>query len=177
MKRAYLLATAMLLTALPAIADEIASTDAVYACAGLDDDMARLACYDDAVGRLKAAEEAGEVTTISKAEVEEVQRDAFGFSLPSLPKLAMPRFGSGDDKDDDGTINSVTTGVTSIKKSKVNGLTVTLDNGQIWQQTDSRRVPYSKRKGVEAAEVKKASFGSFMMKLDDGPAFRVKRLK
>lgn len=177
MKRAYLLATAMLLTALPAAADEVASTDAVYACASLDDDMARLACYDDAVGRLKAAEEAGEVTTVSKAEVEEVQREAFGFSLPSLPKLAMPRFGGGEDKDDDGTINSVTTGVASIKTSRINGLAVTLENGQVWQQTDTRRVSYSKRKGVEEAEVKKASFGSFMMKLDGGTAFRVKRIK
>lgn len=177
MTRAYLLASAMLLTAIPAAADDIASTDAVYACASLNDDMARLACYDDAVGRLKAAEEAGEVTTVSKAEVEEVQREAFGFSLPSLPKLAMPRFGSDGDKEDDGTINSVTTGVASIKTSKINGLTVTLDNGQVWQQTDTRRVSYSKRKGVEEAEVKKGSFGSFMMKLDGGPAFRVKRLK
>lgn len=176
MTRATLFVSALLLSNLPALAQEPASTDAVYACASENDDMARLACYDDAVGRLKAAEEAGEVTTISKAEVEEVQRDAFGFSLPSLPKLAMPRFGNSD-SDDDGTIKSVTTAVTNVKKSKINGLTVTLENGQVWQQTDGRRVSYSKRKGVKEAEVKKASFGSFMMKLDGGVAFRVKRLK
>lgn len=175
MTRATLLASAMLLSSIPALAQAPASTDAVYACASMDDDMARLSCYDDAVGRLKAAEEAGEVTTISKAEVEEVQRDAFGFSLPSLPKLAMPKFGG--DKDEDGTLRSVTTAVTKVKTSKINGLTITLENGQVWQQTDGRSVSYSKRKGVKEAEVKTASFGSFMMKLDGGVAFRVKRLK
>ena len=133
----------------------------------------RLACYDEAVGRLKAAEEAGELTTISKAEVEEVQRDAFGFSLPSLPKLAMPKFGSSEKAE----LNSMVSGVSNISKPRVGGIIVTLENGQVWTQIDSTRVSYSKRKGVKEAEVKTASFGSFMMKLDGGTAFRVRRLK
>lgn len=150
-----------------------ATTEAVYECAALADDMERLACYDAAVGRLKAAEEAGEVTTISKTEVETVQREAFGFSLPSLPRIAMPKFGDGED----GEIKEITAGVESIKSSRVNGLRITLENGQVWQQTDGRRVTYSKRKGVKEAVVKQAAFGSFMMKLDGGVAFRVKRVQ
>ncbi|MEO1643267.1 MAG: hypothetical protein AAFR74_08020, partial [Pseudomonadota bacterium] len=127
-----------------------------------------------AVGRLKAAEEAGEVTTISRAEVETVQREAFGFSLPSLPRIAMPRLGSGNDN---GEIKEITAGVKDIRDSRVNGLRVTLDNGQVWQQTDGRRVNYSKRKGVDEATIKQAALGSFMMKLDGGVAFRVKRVQ
>ena len=149
------------------------STQVVYDCASIADDTERLACYDNAVGRLKAAEDAGEVTTISRAEVETVQREAFGFSLPSLPRIAMPKLGG----DDDGEIKEITFGVDSIRESRVNGLTVTLENGQIWQQTDSRSVTYSKRKGVEEATIKQAAFGSFMMKLDGGTAFRVKRVQ
>ncbi|MEL7230921.1 MAG: hypothetical protein AAGJ85_00245 [Pseudomonadota bacterium] len=151
-----------------------ATTDALYECATLADNIERLACYDSAVGRLKAAEEAGEVTTISREEVETVQREAFGFSLPSLPRIAMPRLG-GDDND--GEIKEISAGVNDIRESRVNGLRITLDNGQVWQQTDNRRVSYSKRKGVEEATVKQAAFGSFMMKLDGGVAFRVKRVQ
>ena len=151
-----------------------ATTDAVYACASITDDIERLACYDNAVGRLKAAEDAGEVTTISRAEVETVQREAFGFSLPSLPRIAMPKLG-GDS--DDGEISEITSGGTNIRESRGNGLRITLDNGQIWQQTDGRRVTYSKRKGVKEATVKQAALGSFMMKLDGGVAFRVKRVE
>jgi hypothetical protein len=155
--------------------DSSISTQAVYDCATLSDDAERLACYDTAVGRLKAAEESGEVTTISRSEVETVQREAFGFSLPSLPRLAMPRLGDGDN--DKATVTEIASGVTSIRSSKVSGLTVTLENGQVWRQTDGRRVSYSKRKGVDQAVVKQAAFGSFMMKLDGGPAFRVKRIQ
>ncbi|WOR13588.1 hypothetical protein RYZ27_07370 [Hyphomonas sp. FCG-A18] len=155
--------------------DQPISTQAVYDCAALSDDTERLACYDNAVGRLKAAEESGEVTTISRSEVETVQREAFGFSLPSLPRLAMPRLGGGDD--DGAAVTEITSGVKSIRSSKVSGLTITLENGQIWRQTDNRRVNYSKREGVDQAVVKQAAFGSFMMKLDGGVAFRVKRIQ
>lgn len=153
--------------------DKPVSTQAVYECAKLSEDVERLACYDAAVGRLKAAEDAGEVTTISRTEVETVQREAFGFSLPSLPRIAMPKFGDGSD----GEIKEIVAGVEKIRPSRVNGLTITLDNGQVWQQTDGRRVTYSKRKGVEEAVVKQAALGSFMMKLDGGVAFRVKRVQ
>lgn len=151
-----------------------ASTEALYKCATIEDDNDRLACYDGAVGRLKAAEDAGEVTTISRAEVETVQREAFGFSLPSLPRIAMPRLGGDNDNKE---ITEITASVKSIKESRINGLRISLENGQIWQQTDGRRVTYSKRKGVEQATVKEAAFGSFMMKLDGGVAFRVKRVQ
>jgi len=177
--RAIFAAPAFLLLTPIAFADDAAtaSTDAVYACASLSADAERLACYDDAVRRLKDAEEAGEVTTVTRTEVEQVQKEAFGFSLPSLPKLAMPRFGNGSGEANDGTLDSLTIAVTSIKSRKIGGITVTLENGQVWQQTDTRKVSYSKRRGVKEATVKRASFGSFMIKLDGGVAFRAKRIK
>ncbi|MDJ0922629.1 MAG: hypothetical protein QNI84_15985 [Henriciella sp.] len=177
--RLALLSTAVL-TLLPvALAqDDPASTDAVYACADLADDMERLACYDTAVGRLKVAEETGEVTTISRAEIEEVQRDSFGFSIPSLPRLAMPRFGRGDQ---DGEVvveefNEISASVTRIRKDSTGKLIVQLDNGQTWQQSDTRRV-YLRNGGADSAVVKKAALGSFRMKLDGGTAFRVDRVR
>lgn len=153
-----------------------ASTEDVYACAALSDDVERLECYDNAVGRLKAAEEAGEVTTVSRAEVEEVQKEAFGFSLPSLPKLAMPKFGNTDEQKD-GELTTITLPVASVKSSKVSGLTITLENGQVWQQNESRTVRYSKKKGVKEATIKRAAMGGYRMKLDGGVAFRVRRVK
>ena len=176
--RIFLPLIAIALTPGLAIADDNppASTDAIYACTSLTDDSERLACYDMAVGRFKEAEESGELTTVSRAEVEEVQKEAFGFSLPSLPKLAMPKFGNGDDTDD-GAIDSITVGVVSIQERRVGGLIVTLENGQVWEQADTRKVSFSRRKGVKEATIKTASFGSYMMKLDGGVAFRAKRIK
>lgn len=69
--------------------------DPVYACASIDDSDARLACYDNAVGRLQQAEATGEIRTISRSEVEAVERDAFGFNLPNLSNLVDIFSGSG----------------------------------------------------------------------------------
>ncbi|MEL6567340.1 MAG: hypothetical protein AAFQ22_02905 [Pseudomonadota bacterium] len=149
-----------------------ASTAAIYACADTSDDAARLACYDAAVGRLKAAEEAGEITTITREEVENVQRDTFGLSLPSLPAIAMPRFGG--DPDNDGQLDTITSRVTDIRRNSYDYVVVTLENGQIWRQTEGGR--FSLR-GIEEAEIRRAALGSFKMKLDGGRAFRVKRIQ
>lgn len=172
--RAILAAPALLLLTPFAMADDDnVSTSAIYACAEQADDLARLACYDTAVGRLKAAEDAGEVTTISRAEVEEVRRDSFGFSIPSLPKLAMPKFG-GDKKD--AELSTITANVAKFKDSRTGAL-ITLDNGQVWKQTEARRTGVTRGKPAKTAEIKVAALGSFKMKINGGPAFRVKRLK
>ena len=59
----------------------------VFACAGIADSVERLACYDSAVSSLQQAEATGELVTVTRADIAEVERDAFGFNLPSLPKL------------------------------------------------------------------------------------------
>ncbi len=172
----FLLPAALIGIATPVMAaqeDQPISTQAIYACAEITDDADRLACYDETVGRFEAAEAAGEVTTISKSEVEEIKKDSFGFALPSIPRIVMPKFG-GDDKDD---LESVTMAVTEVERLRYDNLRVTLENGQIWEQTDGKRVQFSKRVGVESAKITRAAFGSFKMKLDNGVSFRVKRLR
>jgi len=171
-----LLPAALIGVATPVMAaqeDQSISTQAIYACSEITDDVARLACYDETVGRFEAAEAAGEVTTISKSEVEEIKKDSFGFALPSIPRIVMPKFG-GDDKDD---LDSVTIAVTEVERLRYDNLRVTLENGQIWEQTDGKRVQFSKRVGVDSAKITRAAFGSFKMKLDNGVSFRVKRLR
>ena len=149
--------------------DASASTAAVYACVGLKDDAERLACYDSAVGRLKQAEEAGEVTTVSREDIEEVRRESFGFSLPSLPRLALPSLGGDEEK-----LNRITVAVDRVRADAFGKAIVTLENGQVWRQIDDTRV-LEIRRGAEMAEIRRASLGSFKMKLDDGRSFRAKR--
>lgn len=165
------------LVALPALS-QAASTKAIYDCAAISDDTARLNCYDAAVGILKSAEEAGEITTVSRSDVEKVQRESFGFSIPSLPKLALPKLGAGKDKvDDNGQLAAVNFAVASIRRDPYKKIILTLENGQIWRQTDSNTVSFSRRRGVKEATIKRAAMGSFKIKLDGGPAFRAKRIK
>ena len=161
---------AILIVGGPAIAQESsASTAAVYACVELEDDAERLACYDSAVGRLQQAEEAGELTTVSREDIEEVRRESFGLSLPSLPRLALPSLG-GDDEE----LNRVTVAVDRVRADAYGKAIVTLENGQVWRQIDDTRV-LAIRRGAEMAEIRRASLGSFKMKLDNGRSFRAKR--
>ncbi|MEO1101028.1 MAG: hypothetical protein AAFW65_04190 [Pseudomonadota bacterium] len=162
---------------LAAQAETAKETDAVYACIDIETDADRLACYDDAVGRLKTAEDTGEITTVSRTEVEQVQREAFGFSLPSLPAFTRRSDNAEQDNTPDEVLDRVTFGVAEIERSRYGKLFITLDNGQVWRQLDSDRVSYSARKGVESVEIRRAAFGSFKMKLDGGRAFKVKRVE
>ena len=118
------------------------STDDVYACTSVAEDADRLACYDAAVGRLQEAEAAGDVTTVTRKEVEQVRQHSFGF-------------------------------VKAVRGTRGN-LVITLENGQVWRQIDSK--PLRNNDQTEA-QIYEAALGSFKMKLDGGVAFRVERVK
>ena len=149
---------AICLVSLPAIAEN-ASTGDVYACAEITGNDERLACYDAAVGRLKAAEDAGEVTT--------VKRETFGFSMPSLRSFGF--------KNDDGSqekFDEVTLPVKSVSRDAAGKLRITLQGGQVWVQNDGMRI---RPKNPSEARIYAAALGSYKMKLDDGRTFRVRR--
>jgi hypothetical protein len=139
------------------------SLDAVIACKAIEAPLERVACYD--VGRLEAAEAAGEVSVITRADVEQVQRDSFGFRIPSLPALG----GRGGESQE---LERVTEAVKSVSGGK-GALRITLANGQVWEQIDDKP---ARANAPKSAEIFQAALGSYKMKLDGGLAFRVKRV-
>jgi len=143
-----------------------ATLESVVACKAIETPMERVACYDEAVGWLQAAEAAGEVKVVTRADVEKVERESFGFSIPSLPSFA--RLSSGGEA---GELSRVTETVQSVSGS-ASGLRVKLSNGQVWIQIDDKNV---RAKSPKSAEIYQAALGSFKMKLDGGLAFRVRR--
>ena len=46
--------------------------------------MDRLACFDAAAARLDEAEKKGDIVVVDRRQAQEVRRQAFGFTLPSL---------------------------------------------------------------------------------------------
>lgn len=173
MRRSGLIIMITCMSALPAIAEDRVSTEAIYACAEIAEDAERLACFDNTVAQFRAAEDAGEVATISKEELSELNRESFGLSLPSLPKTLLPKFGSSDDT----KLDTISEPVKSTSRLSSGKLRITLENGQVWDQIDTKDIYVSRKRGVESAEIKRASLGSFKMKLDGGRSFRVTRAK
>ena len=143
-----------------------ATLENVVACRAIEAPMERVACYDEAVGRLEAAKAAGEVTVVTRADVEKVRRESFGFAIPSLPSFGGLR---GADADED--LSRVTEAVQSVSGSSPD-LRVKLANGQVWVQIDDKNV---RARSPKSAEIYEAAMGSYKMKLDGGLAFRVRR--
>ncbi|GJL96860.1 MAG: hypothetical protein DHS20C06_06770 [Hyphobacterium sp.] len=74
--------------------------DDILVCQQIADEAARLACFDAAASQLSSERENG-LVAIYRQDVEAVERDSFGFDLPSMPRLSLSMFsrGSGNSPD------------------------------------------------------------------------------
>lgn len=146
-----------------------APMDAIYACAQIPDSAARLACYDQAVGKLKSAETAGDVAIVDRQGVKEMEADSFGFRLPSFARLFGAKPG------EDGAVEEVKAALTSVRINAEAQGVFALDNGQTWRQIDTTRI--TGMKSGQAVTIKRASLGSFMLvRANGGAGIRVRRV-
>jgi hypothetical protein len=139
--------------------------DDVVACKLIENAEARLACYDEKVSALDAAQKNDEIILTDKAAVNEAQRGLFGFEIPKL-KI----FGSGGDD-----VEEIDAVVKSVSASRAGILTITLEDGARWQQVDTKILNREPRTGSKV-NIRKASMGSYLVKFDGGPAIRMKRI-
>lgn len=185
--------TALALVAVPGATAQQNPLDAVLACRAIEDATARLECFDGAVDQLEGASESGELVTVTRSEIEAVERDSFGLSLPSIPFLSRRSSGSGDavaeaaaapeaaaegvevvTRNDDGQITEMRMRVTSARQ--VHGDWVfTMENGQVWRQTENRRLQVPRATPFDLV-IRSRALGSFTARINDGGrSFRVRR--
>ena len=141
----------------------------VYACAQIHQDAQRLACYDAAVAHLQQAQEQGQVVAVDRQQAETIQRDAFGFHLPSLSRMLPSLRGaeSGEVTNVHAAVSRVTGGPSEIHRFY-------LDNGQTWIQVEPGAV-----RNVQPGDtvtVQRAALGSFrLIGSRGGLGYRVRR--
>jgi hypothetical protein len=152
--------------------------DQVYACANIADETQRLACYDGAVGRLREAQSSGNLVAVDRGQAQEMEREAFGFSLPSLSRI----FGGGGGNRDSASapafeqIDEIRMQIASVVHRRNRPSTFTMTNGQVWVQIDDE-VARNVRNGGNVT-VRRASFNSYLMSVEaGGPAIRVRRVE
>jgi len=99
---------------------------------------------------------------ITKPVLKESEDENFGFTKKEPPK----------------EIESRTLTVASTERWGPSRLIrFTMENGEVWQQTDAKSIRVGKG-NPDVISIKKARLGSFVARLNDKkPAFRVKRLK
>jgi hypothetical protein len=166
MRRILVLITFLCASASPARAAE--PLENLYSCSAIVADAARLACYDAAIGRLKSAEQSGDVTVVDAAKVKDLQRESFGFALPSLPKLLLPHFGGGKNAD----LKDLSAQVDHVTLTGDGKAIVFLDNKQIWRQIDD--VNPSWIKPGRPVILKRGALGSFFLTAQHGSVASVR---
>lgn len=142
-----------------------ASTTALaplYACAQIQDAKERLACFDSVVGTIKAKEASQELVTFDAPKVREMRREAFGFNLPSLPKLGLPKLGRDSTKEDE--IERQTMQLERLGRSGGN-TTFVMSNGQVWSNVENTEVILPGRLPL-GVSIRSASFGSYILSIE-----------
>jgi hypothetical protein len=165
-------ACAAALVLLPAVAraepaaSHAAAFQAVLDCRGIADAAKRLACYDAAAGRMATAETTGEIVVIDKEQARAAHRQAFGLTLPSLDFITRGLSHEELDRVE---------GVVKAASADASGRwTVVLDDGAVWRQISNDVLSRDPRPGSKVL-IRRATLGSFMMKIDGQPGIRVHR--
>lgn len=141
----------------------------VYGCANVADNQERLACYDSAVGRLAQEEREGRIVSVDREQVATIERESFGFSLPSLSGI-LPRV--RDEQREE--VDNIQMQVERVARDAYGRARFEMTNGQTWTQSEIRS-PSNVRAG-DTVTVRRAAMGSFMLVSSrGGPAHRVRR--
>ncbi len=167
------------LCAAPAFAQD-APLDKVYACAPKTDNAERLACYDAAVAGLRQAMSTGGVAVVNRSQIEAAEKEAFGLSQPSLSELARSAnktpAPTGATAAPPPELDRVTLTVKALERRPDGTYRLTMENGQVWEQIDGNELGKTLKAPVEA-EIKKGAIGSYILKVGNSSAVRVRRIK
>jgi hypothetical protein len=138
-------------------------------CLSIEDDTARLACYDAAYGRggNDPAPAAAAVTATSTAVTVDPEAE---FGLSEAQKRVQ-----NPERARDVPPDSITSGVAAVGQTPSGGLLVTLENGQVWAQAET--LTKARVAAGDEVTIKKATLGSYMMLAPNKVAVRVRRVR
>ncbi|MCK5431293.1 MAG: hypothetical protein KAJ03_01045 [Gammaproteobacteria bacterium] len=158
----------LLFLAQPALTAE----EALTKCRQIEEIAERVVCYDKIADSHFPMESSDRVETTSPPEIS--KSNAVPDTQSLFGKNEAEAIRIVEDSLAIEHISQIEATVTDVRKSAYKKLTVTLDNGQIWRQLDSKPMPL---KSGETVIVRAASLGSFLMEKQSGSSsIRVKRV-
>lgn len=159
-----------------AIAASANTLSGLYACEAVADKDAQLSCFVTETAKLRAAETSGDFVTIDKQAAEEIEKESYGFNLPSLPKLKI--FGNSDGAKKAKPLKTRSLAIKRTSTIRNGYLRFYLDNGQIWDQTQPAKVRHLGQETPDMLVIKNAAMGSFLARVNGkGPQVRVRRIE
>jgi len=172
--------------------------DGMAKCAAIGDGTARLACYDALNPTLKAAQStpppAAEAPAAAAAPPGGDSRPWYDpgriFGVSPREQTTPEQFGGENLAPPPGTpqtaantpppaLDSITATVTDYSFNPYNKFVVFLDNGQIWKQleSDTGLKARFQKDGKNVVVISRGFVGSYNMTINDGPAYKVARVK
>lgn len=159
--------------AIPASAQDDVRPDYIQsleACQQVSADAARLACMDAAVSAIVTASREGDLRMVDGEDVRQTRRRLFGFSLPDLDI-----FGGDDGEDDE--LDMLESTITAVRYTASDAFQFKIAEGDaLWQVSNAparlRRVEVG-----DAVVFKKASLGSYFIRIDDQIGVKGKRVE
>jgi len=139
-------------------------------CVDIDDDQARLACYDEAHGRTAPAAATTRAATTTTAAVA---------GIPStVPPRPEKDFGlSAEKRAADKEPSELVATVASVQAhTHIGRWIITLDNGQVWEQRETTSEARRPRPG-DPVKISKASLGSYLLTSPGRGSSRVRRIR
>lgn len=131
-----------------------ADVPAIIACADKTDPKERLACYDDAVAKLKT----------EVAEAQKQKTTLFGFNLPFLggsesesEQPSQPSFGPKE-------VRQIDAMIVGVNRDFGGHYILALDNQQVWRIEDSRTLLL--HPGKDLVAVVRNDFGGFYLSIN-----------
>ena len=141
----------------------------LLSCRGLENAESRLRCYDEKVAALDSAAKNDEIFLADKAEVEKTRRGLFGFKMPNI-KLFQ------SDNDEKNEFNELNTTITSVQSAGMDGWIITLVEGGVWQQNDTRKMVMSPKSG-QNVRIRKGTLGSYLVNVNGQAAIKFRRIE
>lgn len=138
-------------------------------CRLLSDLAARADCYDREVAAFDAAEARKDLVVVDRQELRKTRRSLFGLALPDLGMF-------GDESPDDERITRVESKIKRAVQNPYRKWILTLDDGSVWAQTDSRNLTIDPQTGHEV-KIRKAALGSYLANVHGQVGIRVERLR
>lgn len=147
------------------------SAESAQQCAGVSDDRARLACYDQIFGKPAAAPaETGVAGTSAAATAAAASSPQDDFGLSDTAKRARD-----PEKAEELIPQTVTEKVASVGRRPTGELLVTLDNGQVWAQIETTTM--ARISAGDTVTIRKAALGSYQLVSPNKVTVRVRRVK
>lgn len=179
--------SALALTAASASAQQAGSplVDDLLQCRQLAGDAERLACLDRAAAAVADAISSGQISVVERRRAEAAERESFGTATIGTGGLLagllgrsagdLSRTQSYDDgaqavRSDAGEIEALlNVPVREVGHGTDGKLFVVLSDGQVWRQTDTRRIHLPRDVSGLTASIRRGAVGSYFMSLSNSP--------